>query len=131
MPASGFVYSRFKARKGQTARYSAILTAEDGETAIAAASLSSLALTLIDDSTGVVINSRSAQNVLNTNGVTVDSAGNLIWLMTAADNSIQDSTLAHGRVELHLATFTWTWDSGSKRGSHSFWIEVEQNRTVA
>jgi hypothetical protein len=131
MPPTGFVYSRFKARKGATARYTAVITQEDGATAIPAASLSSLTLTLIDDATGAVINSRSGQNVLNVNGVTVDSSGNLAWAMSPADNPIVAATLPHGRAELHLATFAWTWAGGAKGGSHSIWIEVEQNRNVS
>jgi hypothetical protein len=62
-----------------------------------------LTLTLRDASTGTVINSRDVQNVLNTNGVTLDDDGLLIWSATSADTPIITSTKKGN--ELHIATF--------------------------
>ncbi|MCY2965064.1 MAG: hypothetical protein NT069_15755 [Planctomycetota bacterium] len=127
----GFVSPAFVAKKGQSFRYSATLTADDGVTPIPASSLSTLTLNLIDDATGVVINSRNNQNVLNANGVTVSEAGVLVWSGTAADSSIVTPGLANGRTELHRATFKWTWSSGTKKGAYRLWISVEENSDVA
>ena len=131
MPAPGVVYSQFTARKGRSAKYSAVLVQEDGVTPLPVASLSTLTLTLVDDATGTVINGRSSQNALNANNVTIDASGNLVWTMTPADNPIVGSGLAHGRCELHLATFEWTWSAGAKKGYHNVWVSVEQNRNAS
>src|SRR5262245_7000457 len=96
-----------------TCRYTATLTDELGSV-IPAASLTTLTLTLFDRRTGSIINSLNAQNVLNANGVTVDSSGNLIWTMSPADNAITGSW----DVEEHGAMFEWTWSAGAKGGKH-------------
>ena len=56
-----------------TARYTADIQDHE-ENAIAGSSLTTLTLTLYDKVTGTVINSRDNQDVLNTNGVSVDES---------------------------------------------------------
>lgn len=63
-----------------------------------------------------VINSRSAQDVLNANGVTIDEDGLLTWMITPADTAISDATLD---TERHVALFHFTW--GGDKGA---WHEV-------
>jgi len=104
-----------------TARYTADVQDHE-ENAIAGSSLTTLTLTLYDQSTGTIINSRNAQDVLNTNGVTVNSSGNLVWIIDPDDNAIVTST---SKVEKHIALFAWTWDSGNKAGKHEVMLHVK------
>lgn len=102
-----------------TQKYTGTLKDENGA-AIPGSALTTLTLTLYEASTHQIINSRNAQNVLNLNGVTVDSNGVLTWIMAPADNA----HLGQAQRELHVALFEWTYDSG-KRGQHeaSFYIQ--------
>lgn len=106
-----------------TPTYRATVVDQDG-TAIPAATLTGLTLTVFDIATGQHLNSRIAQDALNTNGVTVSSAGALSWTMSPADNEIVDDTL---EIEAHRAVFTWTWGSGNQ-GQHVIPIEVTNLR---
>jgi hypothetical protein len=104
-----------------TARYTADIQDDEGN-AIAAATLTTLTLTLYDVETGDIINSRNDQDVLNTNGVTVDGSGNLTWIIDADDNAIVTST---SKVEKHIALFKWTWNSGARDGKHEVNLHVK------
>jgi hypothetical protein len=104
-----------------SARYTADVQDDEGN-AIAAASLTTLTLTLYDKDTGDIINSRNDQDVLNTNGVTVDGSGNLTWIIDPDDNAIVTST---SKVEDHVALFEWTWNSGAKEGRHEVFLHVK------
>lgn len=108
-----------------TALYGTTVQDEDG-TGIAAASLDTLTLTLYnkDDSEKNTINSRSGQDVLNTNGVTVDGSGVLEWTMEPADNQIM-GTPAIGGTETHIALFEYTYSGATKAGKHEVEITVE------
>ncbi len=86
----------------------------------------SLTLTLYEESTEAVVNSRTAQNVKNANGVTVYATAqsvtidgvaisyNLIWPTTIADNAI----IGTRSLEKHIGVFTAIWSSGTKRSTH-------------
>jgi len=113
-----------RVRERCTAKYTATIEDESG-TALAAASLTTLTLTLYDRETGTIINSRSAQNVLNANNVTVSAAGVMVWSMQPADNAIVGSPAA-GQPEIHIALFEWTWASGAKAGKYEVQIDVTQ-----
>lgn len=107
-----------------TAEYTATITDEDGETPIPLADLSTVTLTLYDEASGSIINSRDDTNVKNTGPVTIHAtSGLLTWTMAPADNPIVGS-VAVGGVEKHIALFEWTWDSGNKAGKHEVLIEV-------
>ena len=108
-------------RERSTALYAATIQ-DENETAIPAADLDTLTLTLYDLATGTAINSRSAQNVLNANNVTVSVLGALAWTMQPADNAIIGSPA--GKHERHVALFQWTYGSG-KAGSYEVIIDVE------
>jgi hypothetical protein len=104
-----------------TARYSAIIQ-DETETALAGSNLQTLTLTLYDKATGTIINSRNDQDVLNTNGVSVDGSGNVVWIMEPEDNAVVTAT---SKVEKHIALFEWTWDSGNKEGRHEVVLQVK------
>jgi hypothetical protein len=111
-----------RVNKANSGRYRASLVDETG-VPVPAASLSSLTLTLYDQRTDTIINSRDAQDVLNVNGVTVDANGLLTWTVLPADNPIVTRGTAE---ETHVALFEWTF--GSKRGSHEVHIVVVGQR---
>lgn len=114
----------FSIKEGTTPKYTATLQDEDG-TAIAQADITSITLTLynLSATTRDIINSRSAQDINNTNQVTIHAtSGLLTWSMQAADTAIQDS---NKRVERHRALFVFTWDSGAKKGVHEVDFDVE------
>lgn len=102
-----------------TQKFTATVKDENGA-AIPGASLTTLTLTLYETTTQQIINGRDAQNVLNANGVTVDSAGLLTWVMAPLDNQ----HLGLARPELHVALFEWTYDSGNKRGQHEVGFSI-------
>lgn len=118
----------FQARESSTARLAATIE-DETETAIPAASLDTLTLHLYDQaselaspgSTASVINSRYRQNILNANGCTVDSSGNLVLILTPADNVIVNT----GRpIERHVALFEYTYAAGLKAGKEEVLIDV-------
>lgn len=82
---------------------------EDAE-AVALANLVTLTLTLYDADTGTIINSRNAQNVLNTNNVTVSSSGLVEWALQPEDTLLVGSSI----LEEHVALFRWTWTGGQQ-----------------
>ena len=93
-----------------TAKYTATLKDEDG-IIIADTDIVSLTLTLCEIPGGTIINTRNDQDVLNTNNVTVDSLGVLIWTLQEADNIIVNTALD---VEVHNATFKMTFNTTGK-----------------
>ena len=96
---------------------------DENGVAIPAASLNTLTLTLynLNDSAKTIINDRNAQDVLNTNNVTVDSSGNLIWLVQSLDTIIVGSQ----ERENHRAIFEWTYSSGTKNGKYQIDMEIK------
>jgi hypothetical protein len=103
-----------------SARYTATLTDETGAP-IDGTALDTATLTLYDVATEAVINSRSAQNVKNTNGVTISALGALVWVLSPADNAI----VGTGAIENHVALFTFTWGgTGAKACTHDVTIRV-------
>ena len=101
----------FRVNEKTSARYACVIK-DENEVAIPAASLTTLTLTLYDQTSDGIINSRSAQNVLNANGVTVDSSGNLVWVLDPADNLIVGTTVPQNSYERHVALFTYTYNAG-------------------
>ena len=83
----------------------------DGSTAIPLSSVDSITMTLIEEQTGDVINSREAQDVLNTNNCTLDSTSGLFtWAVQTADTAIVGNTRVGDR-EHHIATFSIVWST--------------------
>lgn len=102
---------------GTTRTYRASLLDDNGN-GIPAASVASMTLDWTDKTTGTVINGRSAQNVLNANGVTLDGAGNLAWTLSTLDTILV--TAANTR-EVHRALFRWTLVAG---GTFEHLVEI-------
>lgn len=103
----------FTVLENSTVKYTAQIQDEAG-VGIPAASLTTLVLTHYNKASGAIIAGRDHQSVLNANGVTVDTSGNLVWTMLPADNPVLDQTLDN---ELHVALFEWTYAS-TKAGKH-------------
>ena len=112
-----------------TARYKVILSDEAGA-AIPLSDMTTITLTLYDDYTGTIINSRNAQNVKNTNNVTYTEAGLLTWTLQPNDNIIVSSDVRTNSYEKHIALFEFTWDSGAKAGKHELEFQVRQLNKV-
>jgi hypothetical protein len=99
-----------------TPKITAIIKDEAG-VGIPATSINSLLLTLynLDDApTHTILNSRNAQNVLNTSNVVLDESGNLTW------STVPDDTAIVGTEsnEKHRAVFEWTYNGGVKNGKY-------------
>ena len=104
-----------------TARYtSGPLRDEDGAV-VAGSTLSSATLTLYDEKTGAILNSRNQQNINNGNGVSIGDDGMISWLLVPADNAIVNQKLS---VEMHIAVFDFRWDAGTSRAVHDVKILV-------
>lgn len=113
-----------------TFEYAGVLTNEK-ELPVPDTDLDSLTLTLYDKKTGVIINSRDNQDILNTNDGTVDASGNFTWQASPEDNDIIDDTLLDGQLEEHVALFTWKYNSGVSTGRHQLSIFVQQLTKVS
>ena len=120
----------FPCRERTSARYTATLMDETGA-AVTLAVIQTLTLTfyVVDkesDGTagaydGTIINSRSAQNVLNANNVTVHATSGLVtWLLQPADQVISDTSQAY---ELHRARFDCTYTTGQAHWEADFLVE--------
>jgi hypothetical protein len=104
-----------------TARYTTDpLTDEDGAV-VAGSILSSATLTLYDERTGKILNSRNQQNVNNGNGVSIGDDGIVSWLLVPDDNAIINTRLSQER---HVAVFDFRWDAGTSRAVHEVKILV-------
>jgi len=91
---------------------------DEDDLPVTQAAIEALTLTLYDKLTLAIINTRQDQNVLNTNDVTIDSNGHVVWSVQALDNPLLDRTREQ---EQHIAEWRWEYDAG-KNGNmqHSF-----------
>ena len=112
-----------------TGLYSATLK-DENDTVISYADLDTLTVTYYNKADGSIINSRTQQDVLNKNNVTVSEAGVLEWEIQPADTVIVDTTLTPGQKETHVALFEWTYDSGTNSGRHELTLYVKQLNEV-
>jgi hypothetical protein len=101
--------------ESSTAYISLTLTDIDGVTPLpnADAILTTLVVTLFNERTAAVVNSRTAQSVLGVNGGTVTSAGLVTLRLDPADTAIIGT-----KSEARVASFLWTWGSPVKTGRH-------------
>jgi len=124
----------FSLKESATATYTATLQDETGA-AIPLAELATLKLTFYDAeqgepsvATGNILNSRNAQDVKNTNNVTVHATSGLVtWSLQTADNPIKNANLA---TELHVARFDFTYGTPTKTGRHEVGFRVRNLRKV-
>lgn len=110
---------KYKVNEGNTCLLSFQLVDENAAN-IELTDLDSLTLTLYyyndDLTTGDkyhlnIVNSRTSQNVLNTNDVTVSATGLVQWVMQDEDNAKLNSNT---ELEIHVALFTWVWNTDNK-----------------
>jgi hypothetical protein len=104
--------------EGATSTYSITLLTSVGG-AILNTQIDSITLTLIDEETHVVLNTRENQDVLGVgktgqNNVTVSGTADIVWSMQAADNTYVDPTQTK-RLEFHRALFTIQTNPHSRR----------------
>lgn len=80
------------------------------------------------------VNDRAAQDVLDVNGGALDDlTGVFRWTYSGADTPFSGSDTcrttstriraAASQTETHIASFRWTWDSGTK----SYGVEIKMN----
>ena len=83
-----------------------------------------LKLTLFNEQSRTIINARNAQDILNTNNVTVHTSSGLVtWLLQPADTAVENFTNA---FEARIALFAWTFASlGSKAGKRQIRFRVK------
>ena len=118
----------FHARESSSSRLTAVIK-DELEVVIPAASIGTLTLMLYDQATelttpgttAAIINSRNRQDVLNNNGCTVDSSGNLVMTFGPADNVIIHPTKSSER---HVALFEYSYAAGLKSGKEEVLIDV-------
>ena len=108
-----------RVRERSSGRYTCSIK-DETEVAIPASSIATLTLTLYDVATGTILNARDAQDVLNANNVTIDSNGNLIWLVQPADHAVVSTR--PNTIERHRGVFRYTWVDGVTK---SDWHAVE------
>jgi hypothetical protein len=82
--------------------------------------LTTLTLTLYDEDTDEIINSRDDSDIKNTGGGSVDASGNFSLLLAPADMPIQTSSK---RREQHIALVEWSYPTGNK-GAQEFAFTV-------
>jgi hypothetical protein len=92
-----------------TAIYTAVLTDQDGAI-IPLADIITLTITLCTLD-GTIVNSRSDQDALNANGVSVDALGVLTFVMEPADTEILFPA-STDVFEIHRATFKMNYNGG-------------------
>ena len=91
--------------------YSGTLLDENGAP-VTLAALTAFTMDLVDKATGTVLNSRTAVDILNTNGGTFHATtGAFTFRFQAADNVIVTDAK---QTERHIATFHATWATGVK-----------------
>ena len=97
------------------------VTDVDGVTPLANADtlLITLILTLFNALSREVVNSRSAQSILNVNGGSVTSAGVVTLRFDPADTAILGST-----SEARVASVAWTWNNPLVTGRHEIGFTV-------
>lgn len=94
--------------EGSSAVYTATVSDPDGA-AVPLDAYTSILLTLYDEYTGNIINSRHDQDALNANDVTIEADGTLTWQIQPEDTVIQSTTR---KGEWHIALFVFNWTTG-------------------
>lgn len=120
-----FTPQEFNVVEGGTVRIAGVITEEDGVTPIPGSLLTSLTIQVYDqdlDQTDIV----TPVSILNENHGTVDEDGNLIVLLTDAQNPIRNQDLP---FERHTVLFRWTWGTDPLR--HGFFEVILVVRNLA
>jgi len=103
------------------------------DVAIPLASIDTVTLTLYDEETGDVINSRDDQDIKNANQGVITAGGDLTLRLGPLDNALQNSTFDELAVESHIARFSWTWSDGveTRTGKEEYRFRVQKLVTAA
>jgi len=113
--------------EGESGDYTGALYDHATGAALAKASLATITATLKTAADGTTINSRDAQDILDTNGGAVTTAGVVTLKLQPLDNIVVDSTVATGETETHHLDITWTWvdgDTVTRTGKDARWFKV-------
>ena len=107
-------------------------TLKDGDDAIVKAVVGTLTLTLYDERTGTIINSRSAQDIKDTNGGALAADGGVTLRLHADDNALVGDP-GPLRVETHIARIGWTWtaDGATQTGYQEYRYRVQKLRSAS
>ena len=104
--------SVFQADEQTSPIYSFQMTDSADDTNIDEASLLTLKLTYYNIADSAIINSRSLQDINDTNDGNVSTTGLVTWRITTADTVIVDTTAYEvNEYEKHRARFDWTYTS--------------------
>lgn len=108
MPGAIKVFAGVQIPERSEAEYQATFVgADEAETALVPGAVAAITATLTRRD-GTVINGRSAQNVLNANGGTLDGAGVFRLHLSGNDNAVDAATPA-GALELRVLTLHVTY----------------------
>jgi hypothetical protein len=110
----------FEVNEKTTSRVTGVFR-DEANAVIGTTEMTTLVATLYDKVAGTIINSRDEQDVLNTNGGTLDASGNFTIQLDVADNIILDQTNVY---EVHVLLLEWTYDSGAKGGNQEIELYV-------
>jgi hypothetical protein len=92
---------------------------DENKVPIAAASLGSMTLSLIDAASKAIVNSVNKAPILNAGRGTVDAGGNLQLTLTPADTAL---LVASDDQEIRTLVIDWTYSGGSKTGRK--WVDI-------
>lgn len=98
---------------------------DEADVALAAATLTTVKMWLTDHK-NVVINTRTAVDILNAGPGAVDSNGLLTLVLVPADNPIVGSDI----IERHLLVIEWTWSAGNKKSHENIFLMVVNDGQV-
>ena len=109
-------------------------TLVDGlDIAIPKAGVLTFTLSLFNESDLAAINSRTDQDIRDTNGGTLGDPATFVMRLDPADAIIVDplGTAARGDVESHIVRFTWTWNDGTATRTGIQEIRLRVQKTTA
>jgi len=114
-------------QEGESCNLKGTLKDTGGDTISSPATLT---LTLYDESTGVIVNSRNEQNVLNLNGGSVTS-GNYVIELDSSDTQIVGS-LTEGERQVRVARLSFTWNDGDgiRTGIEEFSFPIQRLKST-
>lgn len=119
----------FQFREKISGQVTGNLVGTDGVTPLPGSTLSGLFLTLYvikQNGTDEILNGRNHQNVLQTNNVTIDEVGHIVWEVQPADTTIVETFLLYER---HIGLLEWEWPT-NHQGRKEFILNVENLRRV-
>jgi hypothetical protein len=91
--------------------------------------ITTLTLTLYNQESRTIINTRENQNVLNLANVTYHAtSGLLTWLLQPADTAIENVAKS---IEVRVALFQWTFAAGNKHGKHEIVFKIRNLEKVS